>query len=702
MAQTTSAAPRPPAADVLPAEPVTVQEQRPPVTGYVATRSTVGIKLDLPLLDVPQSIQVVPREVITDQRAITLSDVLRNVSGFSAGVSSQSQRFGDRNVIFRGFTNNNYYTNGFKDAFNGTSFTFDLANVEQVEVLKGPSSVLYGQGETGATINILTKQPLPDWHAAASVTAGSYGYVSPSIDVSGPLTSNRALRFRLNAAYQQEDSFVDFVDSERYIVAPVLALSIGPATQLTLEGEYQALGELYWTGLPAVGTILGNPNGKIPRSRYLGDPELERDNFPERTLAKIGYRFDHRFNDYISLRQGFRFTYQTRDERDIIGFALQPDLRTFDRDLFVAEGWWRDYYILTDLFFNFKTGPLGHKFLLGTDQRFLDTFDRSATDVIEPIDVFNPVYGGLIDPIGPETPRRIFTQSGTFIGIYAQDLVTIIDQVKLLVGGRYDIATSRTQTEFSDSPDSTRGKSDDNVFTPRVGLVYQPVPPVALYASYSTSFRPLVGTTFGGQAFDPEEGVQYEGGVKLDLFGGRLTSTLAVYHLTRENVLTPDPDHPTFSIQVGEQRSRGVELDVAATVLPGLRLIGSYAYTDAKITRSNDGSQGNRPANVPTNTGSVWGVYEVGDGRLKGLGFGLGLIAVGSRPADNFDTVSLPSYVRTDAALYYRRWKHLDLALNFKNLFDVEYFETSTFADPDAGISPGAPFSVFGSVTARY
>jgi iron complex outermembrane recepter protein len=167
-------------------------------------------------------------------------------------------------------------------------------------------------------------------------------------------------------------------------------------------------------------------------------------------------------------------------------------------------------------------------------------------------------------------------------------------------------------------------------------------------------------------------------------------------------VLTTDPDHPTFSIQTGEQRSRGVELDFAASVLPGLRLIGSYAYTDAKITKSNDGTQGNRPANVPKNTGSVWGVYDVGDGPLKGLGFGLGVIAIGSRPADNFDTASLPSYVRTDAALYYRRWKHLDLALNFKNLFDVEYFETSTFADPDAGISPGAPFSVFGSVTARY
>ena len=340
-------------------------------------------------------------------------------------------------------------------------------------MLKGASSVLYGQGETRVLPS--TSSPsnrCPTGTPPGSVTAGSYGYVSPSIDVSGPLTSSKALRFRLNAAYQQEDSFVDFVDSERYIIAPVLALSIGPTTQLTLEGEYQALGELYWTGLPADGTIFGNPNGKIPLSRYLGDPELEGDNFPERTIAKLGYRLDHRFNEYVSLRQGFRFTYQTRDERDILGFALQPDQRTFDRDLFVAKGWWRDYYVLTDLMFDFKTGPLGHKLLFGTDQRFLSTSDRSATDALPPIDVtYIEVWS---TDLGRHAPQNL-QQSGTFIGIYAQDLVTIIDQVKLLVGGRYDLATFEAQNQFTDSNSVTRSESDDSVFTPRVGLVHRPV-----------------------------------------------------------------------------------------------------------------------------------------------------------------------------------------------------------------------------------
>jgi iron complex outermembrane receptor protein len=696
--RTAQAAARPPS------EPV----QLPDVTvkglldqPYNPKTSTVGTKIDTPLRDIPQSIQVIPRQVIDDQRALALGDVLRNVSGFSPSVNSQSQRFGDRNVIFRGFTTNSYYTNGFKDSFNGSAFSFGLANVERVEVLKGPSSVLYGLGDPGATINIVTKQPLPDWYAAAGVTAGSYGFVSPSLDVSGPLTPGKAVRFRLTGAYQHQDSFVDFVESERYLVAPVLAFSIGPNTLLTLEGEYQAITDLYYTGLPAQGTVRKNVNGRIPISRYLGEPALEGTAFPERTLGKVGYRLDHRFNEHVAIRHGFRATFNTRDERDVIPFGLQADDRTFDRDLFDAVGWRNDYYALTDVTFDFKTGPIGHKLLVGTDQRGLDTRDRSVVSALPPIDVFAPSYGGVVDPVERATPRSNSEQSGTFYGFYVQDLVTLLDQLKLLVGGRYDLAHQETRS-WTDGGATRRSEFDDGVFTPRVGLVYQPIPAVSLYASYATSFNPLAGTAFDGAAFEPERGVQYEGGVKLDFLGGRLSATVAVYQLTKENVLTADPDHPGFSTQIGEQRSRGVEVDVAGEILPGLRLIASYAYTRAKITKNDPATEGKTPANVPRHTGSVWGVYELPPSVLKGLGFGVGVTAVGRRPADNENTVNLPDYVRTDAAVYYRPFKHLDLALNFKNIFDVRYYETSTFADPFGGISPGAPFSVFGTVTVRY
>jgi len=667
---------------------------------YNPKSATTGTKIEAPLRDIPQSIQVVPRKVIDDQRALSLSDVLRNVSGFSPSVNSQSQRFGERNAIFRGFTTNNYYTNGFKDPFNGASFTFGLANVEQVEVLKGPSSVLYGLGEPGATINIITKQPLAEWYAAAALTAGSFGFVSPSIDVSGPLTPGKELRFRLNAAYQWQDSFVDWVQSERYDVAPVLALALGPDTRLTLEGEYQALQEIYYTGLPAEGTIRKNPNGKLPISRYLGDASVEGDEFPERTLGKIGYRLDHRFDEHVALRHGFRATFFTSNERDVIPFGFQADLRTFDRDLFIGKATSEDYYILTDVTVDVRTGPLRHKLLVGADQRILSTRQVSGSGLLPPIDAFNPTYNASV--IGAETIDRGFVQSGTFLGFYVQDLMTIVDPVKLLVGGRYDLASLDTESRTFATGGSTRSSFDEGVFTPRVGLVMQPVPAVSLYASYTTSFNPLTGTTFDGAAFEPERGVQYEAGVKLELLGGKLSSTLAVYELTKENVLTGDPAHPGFSIQVGEQRSRGVEVDVAGEILPGLRLIAAYAYTDAEITRSNSGTEGNRPANVPAHSGSVWGVYEFRDGFFKGLGLGAGVVAVGRRPADNDNSATLPDYVRTDAAIYYKVTRHVDLAVNFRNLFDVRYFETSTFADPFGGITPGPPFSVFGSITARY
>jgi iron complex outermembrane receptor protein len=684
----------------IPLPGVTVQDLLD--QSYNPKTSSAGTKIELPLRDVPQSIQVVPRQVIDDQRALSLSDVLRNVSGYSPGVNSQSQRFGDRNAIFRGFSSNNFYTNGFKDPFNGTSFSAGLANVERVDVLKGPSSVLYGMGQPGATIDITTKQPLPAWYGAASLTAGSFGFVNPSIDVSGPLTPDRALAFRFNGSYMHTDSFVDFIESERFLVAPVVSLTLGADTRLALEAEYQEVTDVYYTGLPFNGTIEFNPNGHLPRSRYLGDAELEGDDFPERRLLKVGYRLDHRFNEHVALRHGFRYTRLMRDERDVIPFAFRFNQRLFDRDLFVAQGTSNDYFILTDGTFDFRTGPLRHQLLVGTDQRFLDTLDRSAIAALPPIDAFNPVYGNLVDPITPATPRRVLEQDGRFIGVYIQDLITIIDQVKLLVGGRYDFAELETKSRNTGTGAIVRSEFDDQVFTPRVGLVVQPVRPVSLYASYTTSFNPLTGTTFDGSAFEPERGEQYEAGVKLELFRGRLSATLAAYHLTKENVLTGDRAHPGFSVQVGEQRSRGVELDVAGEVLPGLRVIGAYAYTDARITRSNSGIEGNRPANVPMHSGSVWGVYEFREGVLKGLGFGVGVIAVGARPSDDFDSTYLPAYARTDAAVYYKLGKHLDFAVNVRNVLDVNYFETSTFGVAESGITPGAPVSVFGTITARY
>lgn len=248
---------------------------------------------------------------------------------------------------------------------------------------------------------------------------------------------------------------------------------------------------------------------------------------------------------------------------------------------------------------------------------------------------------------------------------------------------------------------------DEGVFTPRAGLVYQPFPWIAFYGSYSKSFVPLEGTTRAGSALRPETGEQYEGGVKFDFFGGRITSTLAGYYLTKQNVAATDPVSPQFSVQIGEQRSRGFEFDLAGEVFPGFRLITSYAFTDAKIIKSTPlfgfDVVGNRRANVPKNSGTLWGTYDFHEGALlHGLSLGLGIIAVGKRASDDFASDDLPRYVRTDAAVKYRFSKHVDAALNIKNLFNRKYFETSTFGTWENGISPGAPFTAFGTIRIRY
>jgi iron complex outermembrane receptor protein len=553
---------------------------------------------------------------------------------------------------------------------------------------------------------VITKQPLPFWYANGTLIGGNYGYISPSLDISGPITPGKQLLFRFNTAYQHQDSFVDFVDSDTFQIAPVLTWIIGPDTVITFEGEYQALSDLYYTGLPAQGTIQANINGKIPRSRYLGDKKLEGENFPERTQGIIGYRFEHIFNEHVTLKNGFFVTIFDTDERDVIPEFLDVDERTMFRSLFEATSSREDYYISTDLIFRFNTGPVGHQLLAGSDQRFNYTDSRSATAEIEPIDVFDPVYGNVVNPIGPDTPRRLLSTSGTFIGFYLQDLVTITDQVRVLLGLRYDIAEQDSMLRFTEDPAVVRDKFDDDVFSPLAGVVYQPLSFIALYANYTESFNPVSGTNRTGKQFKPESGIQFEGGAKFEFFDGRLFSTMAVYQITKENILTPDPEDELFSVQIGEQRSRGFEFDISGQVLPGLSLIASYAYTDARITKSNPEFgfeiEGNRPANVPKHSGTVWTVYDFYKGPLTGLSTGAGVIAVGKREADIFDSGMLPAYARVDALVGYKVNKYFDLAVNIKNLFDTKYYETSTFGVWENGISPGAPFTIFATLSLSY
>lgn len=232
----------------------------------------------------------------------------------------------------------------------------------------------------------------------------------------------------------------------------------------------------------------------------------------------------------------------------------------------------------------------------------------------------------------------------------------------------------------------------NQLLAPRFGIVYQPIKPISLYASYSRSFQPFTGTDFKGNLFEPTRGTQYEVGVKTDLLNNKLSTTLALYQLTESNIATADPDpaHVGYSIQIGEQRSRGVELFVTGELAPGWNVIGSYNYTDPRVTRDNTYKVGNLLVNTPFNSVSLWTTYIVPNGRLKGFGGGVSVFYIGDREGDLQNSLKLPSYVRIDAALYYRN-NNYQAALNFKNLFDVLYFDAS---GGSSYVFRGEPFGV--------
>ena len=675
---------------VPPTEPTTPEAQRQTeqtieivVTGRRETRrvTTTGTRTNTPIRDVPQSIQVVPQQVLEDRRVTRLEEALRSVSGVNQTTSSLST-FEQFNI--RGFESVDILRNGLRDSTN-TQVPNESALIERVEVLKGPASVLFGQGSPGGVINIVTKRPEREPFYAVDFTAGSYNFYRGTVDLTGPLNADRNLLYRLNFSYQNSESFLDFAETERLLVAPAFSWAISDRTKLTLQGEIVRSSFPNPRGLPAIGTVRSNPNGRIPINRNIAEPG---EDFIDNRVERVGYELEHQFSQNWSLRNAFRLTLYSYDQDSFFPTGLEPDGRTLNRGYTTGTSSTDTQIFTTDLVGNFSTGSIEHKLLVGVEL-FRENLFKNRFDIgdIAPLDLFNPVYGSPLGPVTFSLDNATLTQSA---GFYIQDQISLLDNLKLILGGRFDLYEQKLTDKLAD----TRTEQSEQAFSPRVGIVYQPIQPISLYASFTRSFNPVSGTGFNNTLFQPEEGTQYEVGVKAEFLEGRLSSTLAFYQLTRQNVLTPDPRDANFSIQTGEQRSRGIDLDISGEILPGWRITSSYAYTDARIVEDNALAIGNRINNVPQHSASLFTTYEIQKGNLQGLGFGLGLFYVGEREGDLDNSFSLPSYLRTDAAIFYRRG-NLRAALNVNNLFNVRYFESTNGA---LRVYPGAPLTVQGTV----
>jgi iron complex outermembrane recepter protein len=651
--------------------------------GYYPVTLISGAKTDLPLRDLPQAIAVVPRRVLVDQQAIRLDEAVRNASGVYRDntFAGALDRFN-----IRGFITTDFLRDGFRESQGEIRET---AEIEQVEVLKGPASILYGRLEPGGVINVVPKKPLTEPIIAAELQAGSFQFYRTRFDLSSPLKSDRSLLFRINGVYQTEDGFREPTDVtvQRYLIAPRVAWNIRSASSLALEATFLRDKRPFDRGLVAIGDRVAD----LPRERFLGEPG----DYALQEHYGLGYRFEHSFAEHIKLRNGFRIVFNdSEDYRAERAGRINAATGTLPRRFTSNDDDGRNFTSQTDLTGRFETGPLGHHLLAGFDfTRDNNGGINGFNPSLVPINIYQPVYGALVLPL--TTLVRNDDRTTDAVGFFVQDQVRLAEPLKLLVGARHDSVRSETRDFLS----NTFNEQKNGAFTPRAGLVYQPAQTVSIFASYSRGFNPVTGARmFDGSLLDPTTGKQYEAGLKTEWLKSSLTANLTWFHIAKENVLTTDPDHPGFVLQTGEVRSRGMEFDLLGQVTPGWSVIAAYSYIDAVVTRDNVVPVGNRLISVPKHGGSIWTSYEVLRGTWRGLGLGAGLFYVGERRGDLANSFSLPSYLRADASVFYKRsrWK---LSINFKNLTNKRYFEAGTNWDR---IDVGIPFTVLGALSIDF
>ena len=668
---------------------------------YVPDAST-ATRTDTPLRDIPQSVQIIPQQVIEDRQAISLEEIVTN----SSGVTFSGNNFGrGADIAIRGFNRSAILRDGFRVYNRAAQGIPEIANLERVEIVKGPASVVFGESEPGGLINLVSKQPLSEPFYNLQLQLGNDSFVRFPADLSGPLTEDANLNYRLNTLYQSEESFRDFDNGfERFFVAPTLAWQISDNTDLSFNLEYTHETRPVDSGTAAID---GEP-ADIPRERILNNPSDKA----EREFINTGYTFEHRFNEDWKIRNAFRYisnNYDSDDDTLAIPFLIDENTGIVTRTFVQEERAEDSFTLYTNVEGNFATGKIEHNLLFGIDLNHSQTdlstrFDPFPLNSSNPnlafIDLFNPDYDEFPSPDAEAID--FFNNDDVTndrLGIYFQDKIDLLDNLILLAGLRYDTFDQTTTNNL----DNTKVSQDSDAVTPRIGIVYQPIEAISFYTNYSESFNPqpfLYNRSADGSLLDPESGAGFEVGVKAEIIPNRLAATVAYFDITRENVATEDRFNPFAAVVVGEQQSQGIELDLIGEIQPGWNIIASYAYIDSEITEDdNPDLIGSRFPNIPENSASLWSTYEIQQGDLKGLGLGIGLNYVGERQGGLPNSFEVDSYFLTNAALFYNR-QNWQLRLNFNNLFDVDYIEAADTSSA-RNIYVGRPFVIRGSISVQ-
>jgi iron complex outermembrane recepter protein len=666
---------------------------------YTLPVAAGATKTDMPIMETPISVQVIPLQVLQDQQAVRIDAALQNVSG----VIPNNDSYGTNDSFsIRGFDAQEMtYEDGLRlDQYSNAGFPIDMANTEKIEVVKGPASVLYGQAEPGGVVNVVTKKPLDTRFYSLQQQFGSYSFYRTNFDATGPFLGKKFF-YRLPVDYENSGSFRDFVFTDWFAMFPSLQWRPTDQTQITATFHYATGTMVLDNGIPFLTN--GTP-AKIPISRNLAEPDTNRTPDTEYYGKVVA---SHDFKKDWQIRLAYKSEYIDNPVPNSVSYAGDADA--------VGElqryGFTEEYFnhmtsqVVADLMGRFSALGMKHSVLAGFDYYYQDGHYNANSYDPGSINIYHPVYGQPFIP--PDPANNFYVHNGqNAYGAYVQDQVTLPKNLFLLVGVRFN----RVNT-FNNGYGQATSVTDHPSPTPRVGLLWQPRPQMSLYGSYSSNYgaTPLGSLTPDGKTLPPQSAQQFEIGVKTELLQKRLVAATSIYQITKQNIPSADPTNPTYTVAIGEARSRGFEIDVSGQISSSWKVIGGYSYINALVTKDTNSPSlaGLHFPDAPYDSGSVWAVYEAQSGSLKRLKLGGGLVgrtgqvAYESPDGVTYMTDRIPGFAITSLmASYNWQWEKLKISaqVNINNLFDQTYFSS---VNPSQA-APGSPFNIMPALRVEF
>lgn len=649
---------------------IKIKAQQAADQAYKADSSISATRSEVALKDTPQSVSVVTQKVIEDSGATRLIEALD-----LAGGVTRANNFGGQGLTgfnLRGFTSGEFYRNGFP-INRGYPNAPDSNTIERVDVLRGPSSSLYGRGDPGGTFNLISKTPKSEQQTTLGAQLNSEGLYRTTIDTTGAVPNAENIGYRLNVIAEGGDSYRDHVESKRYGIAPVIQWQASDATKVTFEAD-----------------ILRNQHPlDRGQTRYAGQKSFNSS--PETYLWETGkynnrlyndnnmtqLRVEHDLDNNWKLNAGVQYLNGKLHGYAVEANGIQDDGETLNRNYNYRELKWQDTDAQINLTGNFQVLGLAHTLVTGLEYENYDyksyIIRSDAKSNNYPINIYDPVLGQSLPELKNITTHD--RENLKITALFVQDQVDLNERLSALLGLRFE----HYEHDYKNLlPNTANWNTSHNAFIPRLGLVYKASDDLSIYSNAAKSFKPNTGASRNGEGFDPEEGLAYELGFKWQALDNMLSIDSAIFYANKENVLTLDPVDSAYKVAAGKVRSQGIELNIAGQLTPAWKIIGGYAYTDAEVTKDNSLQKGTTLANIPKNSFNLLNIYEFQDGPLQGLGLGINQKYIDKRAGQTANsTYTMKGYAVTDLVSYYQASPKLRINLDLKNLFDKVYDESA-------------------------